>query len=226
MHGDSTVAGVFMGRRSNDWRPLPAVLVILLLGMVLAAGLLGQALRPQQLANAGTDAGRHSASRSPVARDVTSAGASLREGVSAMAGNASRPRLDLERARAVVLRQPGVVSAIWLDGTRLLARVNGVAAYTSDNLRAVCRALAEAGDNGGVQVQLQNARARNSRELEPLVLQCGTPSAPVERAALAPAVAPAVREVYQGLAPADPVQTRARADAAMRVIRRSTPEAR
>lgn len=222
MQGQATAAGVFLGRRADDWRPLPAIVLILVLGMLLAAGLMFQALRPFSPAYGDRTTARASA----MFQEAVTAPGDLSAASDATIGGSNVGALDPELARAVVLRQPGVVSAIWLDRSTLLARVDGASAYGSDRLLALCRALAQAGDASGVQVQMQNAQARSSEELEPLVLTCGAGAGQVRRRPSPSSVAPSVRAVYRGLAPVDALQARQRADAAARVLQRSTPEMR
>lgn len=226
MHGDGEDTG--LRRRADDHRSIPAIVVILLLGGLLAGGLfaLGQRSPPGTIVGAGADADPRAMQVAAVSgtRAKTSVTSPVDAVVVDAAVTAADGRLDPELARAMVLRLPGVVSVIWLDQQTLLARVGSADARSGESLRMICRALAELGDSGAVQVQVQNAFARSSAELEPLALGCGGEMAQVYRRPLPSTVPAAVREVYRQQAPIDALEARRRADAAMRVIRKRTPE--
>lgn len=81
-------------------------------------------------------------------------------------------RIDPESARLAVRRIAGVRSAVWMDQTNFIVRVDRVERRSMAMIDEVCDALEPLGDTLGVVVAVQNANARNGDEMETLTRNC------------------------------------------------------
>lgn len=122
-----------------------------------------------------------SASESASAARRTRTRASLEQGIgekaSALAASAmiivdANRRIDPESARLAVRRVAGVRSAVWMDGTNFIVRVDSAERRSMAMIDEVCDALEPLGDTLGVVVAVQNANARNGDEMETLTRNC------------------------------------------------------
>ncbi|MFZ2236796.1 MAG: restriction endonuclease [Dokdonella sp.] len=80
--------------------------------------------------------------------------------------------IDPESARLAVSRIAGVRSAVWMDKTNFIVRVDSAELRSMAMINEVCDALEPLGDTLGVVVALQNANARNGDEMETLTRNC------------------------------------------------------
>lgn len=80
--------------------------------------------------------------------------------------------IDHESARLAVRRVAGVRSAVWMDRTNFIVRVDSAERHSIAMIDEVCDALEPLGDTLGVVVEVQNANARNGDEMETLTRNC------------------------------------------------------
>ncbi|MEO6076049.1 MAG: restriction endonuclease [Dokdonella sp.] len=99
-------------------------------------------------------------------------GAAQRVTASAMGAPDPHRPIDRESARLAVRRIAGVRSAVWIDRTNFIIRVDNAELRNMAMINQVCDALEPLGDTLGVVVALQNANARNGDEMETLTRNC------------------------------------------------------
>lgn len=95
--------------------------------------------------------------------------------------DAGRP-IDREAARTIALAHPGVRSAVWVDRSNLLVRVDGAHLRSYKIIDELCYRLESLGDTLAVVVHLQNAAARTRDDMDSLSRNCQL--APGDRAML------------------------------------------